>query len=425
VSECRYFSGFVRSIVLIWMAACFAGMGCASALAQTPKEKAPLAKKEAAAKADPANGKTAPDGDAADAGTEKEWLQLPLDDAARKAYLQQIGQIIAAGNVTPAQKQMIQNYYKKFALPSWTIEASWTSLPDKRKQIRDGLQRTAKTPAIHDLINDILLETLPKMAVHPDLHPSVRISAALMIGDLNAVEKTATVPAEALPGAVPVLLNIVQSPAKDMDSVKVAAMVGLGRHASMGLNAVAQPEVAAAMVRLAATPVPKAPDAAGRIWMRAQAAEVLGSMGEAGPKGEAANALREVVADSSLPLSVRSVGARALGRLKYTAGSVDAQTLIDALNRLAKDALAAEVDRERIAARRIKSHLESVLGGLKAVASVAKTAGAKLAISSLQAQIDSVMKAADAVDRNGYLTEEAMTKFKAAVENLDLKKTSQ
>jgi len=193
-----------------------------------------------------------------------------------------------------------------------------------------------------------------------------------MIGELNEVEPTPSTAPRPLPATVPVMIAAIRDP-QQVDAVRVAAMVGILRH--LKLNGISSPEArgpvrdAALEIARAAQPPPGRPPA-GHAWMRAQAAEILGELGDAGPGGSIAAALAAIVADSQSSTNntacfgARCAAARALGKLSYQAGAgVNPPQIATALGQLALDACAAE-DGQAFSLRRLKDRVSAATAGL-------------------------------------------------------------
>jgi hypothetical protein len=150
-----------------------------------------------------------------------------------------------------------------------------------------------------------------------------------------------------------------------LDSVKVAAMVGLIRQAGQG--GISDPDmlkaVSDAMLAVAAMPVPDGDRADGVCWMRGQAAQVLGLLESPGRDNAVAAVLLKMVEDPALILSQRCLAARALGQLNYSGATLAAGPYLEALAGLANDALASE-KQATPNRRRLKGNLQYILNGL-------------------------------------------------------------
>jgi len=128
------------------------------------------------------------------------------------------------------------NYYNAL-IAQFTQPERFTSAYDHRKDIRRDA-RTAYnngTKQYHAALNQLLLSTLRKNATDAQYHPAARFNWMLIIGDLNEVEKlpSGTAKEKPLPAALPVLISV-EGDETQPDSVRLAALIGLDRHATAG-----------------------------------------------------------------------------------------------------------------------------------------------------------------------------------------------
>jgi len=245
-----------------------------------------------------------------------------------------------------------------------------SKLPELRRKLCNNLRTcgTGGRPSqVHEHLNAITLQYAKGMATG-NFHPATRVNAMLMIGQLNAKEAPSiSVPPDPLPAALPVLVAAVADE-KQIDAVKVAAMVGIFRHAELGAisSPSAQTAVLKAVVALLNAPRPAGRSAAGDAWMRRQAARILATL-RIGNSSAVVAALAKTVADKRLPLSTRCAAAEALGRLDYRgAGGVNFTPTAAALRQLTIEVCAAET--EPISRRRLKSRLFAVGVGAAGIA---------------------------------------------------------
>ncbi len=281
-------------------------------------------------------------------------------DEEQKNKRSVILRILRAPNFA-GQQDELDAYYKTYALARWSEEKNAASLADRfRKELRSELQ-TAKSGPIHDHLNTLALNFMSKMA--GECHPAARYNAMLVIGELNGKEPRSSDPAVPLPAALPVLVAAVED-AKQMDAVKVAALVGIRRHVKLG--GARDADTANAAMAVIGAPRPTGRSADGYAWMRKLAAEVLGDLAAPGDNGEVATALVGMVADAAAPFIARCTAAEALGRLDYaSAAGLDASKLAIPLGKLAVDACAAEAKAQAVAVAKAKA--ESAAPGAPAL----------------------------------------------------------
>jgi hypothetical protein len=203
-----------------------------------------------------------------------------------------------------------------------------------------------------------------KIAKSEKYHPSVRINAMLTIGDLNSVDSIQAAQNIPLADAMPVLLETVND-AKQIVPVKIAALVGVNRHVTMGVNDPQVQPVFSAMLKLVTGA--NAADL-GQAWMCKQAVDILGLLGNLGTNNQVPKLLSAYAGDAKAPFFLRLSAAEALGKLKYEGASgLDAVALAKSLGQLMLDACDAEFKAKGSAAdrqRRLKARLASAMFGL-------------------------------------------------------------
>lgn len=298
----------------------------------------------------------------------KPYVVVPVDDA-QKRERNNVMAMLRNRKFEPGEEEVFETYYRRYFLPRWTHPANLNSLPLLRRELRNNLL-SGRTGPPHSRLNAIILDYMGKMA-WANVHPAARVNAMLIIGELNEVEPVRAGDAPtALPAAIPVLLRALED-ADQIDPVKVAALVGLIRHAQFGrLTPESTLAIQRAMIRLASSPGAPARSADGHAWMRAQATKVLGLLRSSGENGAVARLLATLVADDQLDMLVRSHAATALGQLNYAgAAGLSAAQVIGALGRLAADAIRADTDSfdddpDSLSHRRLKARLVAVHHGL-------------------------------------------------------------
>jgi hypothetical protein len=303
------------------------------------------------------------------------------------------------------QENMFENYYRKYALARWSQSAGTHDLPVFRKELRTELL-SAKAVNSHTKLTELALDSLKKMVGSDS--PVVRVNAILMLGELNSVE-----PPRPIEDPVPLkevldpLLGVVTSK-EQSDAAKVAAMVGLVRHVKLGIaDDEKRQQIAKAMVELVATPPPAMPPVDGDAWLKSQAIEILGAIGDAGENNAVAILLGKTAADATVALPTRRAAARALGRISYKAG-VDATALASAVGKMAVAACRrAKTDAEAKRAgcgRQLKSFIGAAWLGLKGkdqqsgIEGAAKGTPHETFVKGVSDQVGQIMKLVDVKD---------------------------
>lgn len=287
------------------------------------------------------------------------YLVDPVDETQSRNK-PKVNAILRKGTFGPGEQDFFDKFYNTYGLARWSDPKNRHRLTSFRNEIgTDLLQK--KSGTVHDHLRDLILKKFTTMASQ-NYHPAARVNATLMIGELNAVEapRTSANPVPLKAALENVLLPVVKSPTQP-DAVKVAALVGILRHARLGASM--PTSVQADMIELVKSKTPPGPRADGRVWMRVQAAKVLGAMGSPGTDGVVANAIAGMVMDEQLRLSARCAAARVLGELRYGgAGWVNAGKAVGVLQQLALDACDAE--KGGVLPRRLASHLSGISAAL-------------------------------------------------------------
>jgi hypothetical protein len=317
-------------------------------------------------------------------------------DERKKVSFSEEMTILARGTFEDQEESLFDEFYTQDFFPRWTLPEGRSRTPlatDSRLRtdlIRDLRNKLVKAKAgaggqqVYEHLNKLTLANMSRMSKAPYC-PSTRVNAMLMIGELNGLD------------AVQELVKTVQDD-QQSDAVRVAAMVGLIRHASpeAGITDPAMLQtVTLAMIAIAETPVPDGDKADGGNWIRAQAAEVLGLLGSPGFNGAVVKALGTMLRDPKLPLAQRCRAAHALGQLDYSGAVIGAGPYLDALGGLAHDALSFE-QKSTPSVRRLKSNFYDILVGLRGVdnehAGIAKTAADQARRDALVNAIESMNK---------------------------------
>lgn len=272
-----------------------------------------------------------------------QYDELPMDEEQGKARLQ-ITKILRTGSIPPSTQQTFEDYYKTYALARWTSSEFRNKLPECRRDLRRELL-TAKGAA-HDQLVALAFEFLTDMAKNESFHPAPRCNAMLAIGELNAQEppRAMELPVP-LPAALPVMIEGLTD-AKQIDAVRVAALLGLLRHATIGIAdaQLRNTQVAPEMLRLAESKSESGRSVDGHAWVRARAIDVLAALRQVGQQNAVALALGSIVGQQGGHLLPRYSAARALGMLQYPQNhGMNPSQLAAGLGQLAVDACDAEL----------------------------------------------------------------------------------
>ncbi len=357
----------------------------------------------------------------------EDYDELPVTaELKRESY--KIGQMLLDGKILPASQAEFEDYYQKYALARWTLQKEAASIPGFRQDLRNNLRR-ARTGQAHDQLNALALDFLNKMA-EGNHTPAARLNAMLMIGELNSAEQSGSDAAVPLAEALNVLVAAAEN-AKLPDYVRSAAMVGIVRHAAVGIrNEDAKKKVATAMLKAASTDLPTDGTRPGREWIVAQAAEALGLLGSVGDGNAAFKALVGIVGDAKLAPRTRAIAATALGQLNLTGASgINPADAAAALGGFALDACRDELQRVEektspFSRRRARTCLTAVAAGLsggvesqgKGVAALAREGAVKAYVDDLVANVKAMSGVIDDEKKKDSEVMASATQFRGKLE---------
>ncbi len=151
-----------------------------------------------------------------------------------------------------------------------------------RGQFKTSFTAKATNQAAHDELNRITLDKMQAIA-SDNYHPTVRLNAMLLIGDLTESADASSPPWK---NALPALLKA--ATANDsVDAVRVAALRGLLRHAQAGIDPSVRPQVIQGMPRAgpAAHSAGRPATKDGHDWISRRAIDVLSAIGDPGNNG--------------------------------------------------------------------------------------------------------------------------------------------
>jgi hypothetical protein len=323
------------------------------------------------------------DENAAGAGASSGSYAEDTVNPAQKQNVNNIRVILTSGKFADdKQKKDFDDYYKTYALARWTQVSNINNLRDysKRDYHNDIMINLAqaKSGEVHDYLNNLVLDYMSKLAKN-NYHPAVRINAMLTIGDLNSTDSIQPTQNTPLPDAVKVLLETINDD-KQIEPVKIAALVGINRHVTAGVNdPQIQNQIFKEMLKLVSDADAADPSDIGRAWMSKQAAEILGMLGDPGTNNQAVKLLSGFVGDSKAPPFLRLTAAEALGKLYARASGLNPVDLATPLGRLIRDACNEELKTSKDAKlspddhrRRLKSRLGPAMEGLEELKQLAK-----------------------------------------------------
>jgi hypothetical protein len=207
-------------------------------------------------------------------------------------------------------------------------DESLAQLGELRNDFLKQVRSTSNDSATRKhLLEDLGLPFFARVAADAEYHPAVRLNAVVLIGNLNRRDGQRNVePTLPMEAALRELLNI--AGAADAPAyLKIGALSGILRHASIDgqletpvmeaalrENAI---NLAIAVLDATAPPADTAPLTDEQYWMRRQAVQVLGAFRAPGTDGKAVVALRKVLDDPQSPLWLAADAVEAYGNIRF------------------------------------------------------------------------------------------------------------
>jgi hypothetical protein len=271
-----------------------------------------------------------------------------------------IPKILRGSDDFRAGQTKLDQYFKEYIFPQMTLpdDASLAALPERRKDFLSLVQRVASSQEAHDHVVGLTMNYMEKIATL-DFHPAVRYNAMLIIGEMNGQEASligsSRTPPQPLEAALPILLRELDNPDQP-DAVRVAALLGIHRHARMEnenskinrsrfTDAEIRPLIDRMLAIITAT-APAGRSEEGHVWMQRRAIEVLAEIGKVDAAGSVATEIDKIVKNQDAPLSLRCTAARAIGKLSFTTvQNFDASTVALELGELAAFSCQQEIAR--------------------------------------------------------------------------------
>ncbi|HID77502.1 MAG TPA: hypothetical protein EYP56_16095 [Planctomycetaceae bacterium] len=278
---------------------------------------------------------------AADGGAGSYDQSLEVDEEQRKQRNVVLG-VLRNRTMQAGDDVKLRTYYETYALSRWTVMDNLPRLATFRRELQNDLNQGRTGPA-HDFLVQLVLDFM-RRELKKNRPPTFRYNAMLTIGSLNQVDAMSSAqPVVPLPEALDDLLGALADP-QESDAVKVAALLGLLRHARLARGSstgigdpqVRDQQVIPAMLQLIASPQPPDRTAAGHAWIRALAVDLLAALGQPGAQGEVIKALAALVAEDPGHPLVKETAARALAQFDLAAVSgLDPKELAVTLTQMA------------------------------------------------------------------------------------------
>jgi hypothetical protein len=268
-------------------------------------------------------------------------------------------------------------YSSKSAKGSPNFKQTESLLPKLRKDFKSAfLGKDTTSPQARDYLNQITLSRMTTIAAG-NYHPHARYNAMLLIAELNSDEVN-EVP---YPEALRIMVSAASS-SNTLEVVRVAALIGIVRHAKAGINPDWQRPLAMYLTKIITNGQPRADSSrAGHDWIRRRALEALTAMYAKNPPqdGTFLELLNTVLQDKDSTMELRADAIESLLSVKAVAPQkFDADKMAAGIGQVAVDAYRRELYASNQHGRPISSdgmkfYFTLVEKGLTALEGVAKS----------------------------------------------------
>lgn len=277
----------------------------------------------------------------ANAASAQQFIQAPIKQGADKLKLGVEAAIWNPAGIGGAQAD-VDNYLRGFFFPSMT-QTNPNALAEIAN-LRDRLFKQYISRAGNGATQEYLIGETFKFArgmARNNFHPAVRYNAALILGDLSSKVSDPQVP---LKQATEELLELVEQEQFNKipvpESVKLGAVLGLERHARLGIDATLADRLIKAMIGVINSKAPEDVDPAVHDWVRSTAALTLANQYAKAPNREAQAAIISLIADGKANLDDRCLAAAGLERITFATGAdIDGKASTDAMGKLTLDVI--------------------------------------------------------------------------------------
>lgn len=254
----------------------------------------------------------------------------------------------------PAARSQFRGFYLSYLYPMMTTEEGLRTIGKERQDLLRDLA-TSKNPEAHREVIEFTLPAMTKIVQDPAYRPAARYNAMLIISSLNDVEPnnigtTQTLP-EPTKAALPTIFQQFQK--ADRDEIKIAALLGLGRHLEWDnyKQAPMPPAGRAAIIKelvalAEAKEAPTGREPSVHLWMRRRAVEALSLACLTKADADITAAMERLLRDEAEPTTLRLAVATAFGKMSLQApAKLDPVVTAKELGYLALKATDAEVTR--------------------------------------------------------------------------------
>lgn len=268
----------------------------------------------------------------------KPYKQLPFAASIKNDIKTQNDVVKIVNRVLSGDERLQENqaaftgYFTQFMFPQITELDPETGLPvNDLPEIRTRFVRDFMGRADNPQAREALLETTYTYMwgiIRGRFHPVSQYNAMLIVGELNISEARTggsnPSPPEPLPKALQDMVAELGNPANH-DALKVAALVGIQRHARLDgqkpasdrMPASKKVDIVEAVAKIIFEPKPPNRSQAGHDWMRRIAIETIGYTHDPGVGNKNAKELARILADEDESRDMRLAAAMAYAQMEF------------------------------------------------------------------------------------------------------------
>lgn len=289
--------------------------------AQAKGTKAPATAPKAASKAPTAKSAKVPDAAPTQAEAPKPqsiYRERKVDPALADQKSVALGELRSGTSGANIDKFMMGYYIAR-----WTVLENAKDLHKYREELCADF--VAFPASAKKNFYDTVLKYLKVFAEHKMVYPACRYNMVLALGELNETPGNAQTPPVPYAGALDDLISFVNTSEKDLpDYVRLAALIGVVRHAELGIKNEQEKNKALALfldILGSKYAIDKKLRKEIHIWFKVKALEAIYFMkspkGAKGPT-EILDALRQIMENKNEDSEVRSLTARSIGNMNLS-----------------------------------------------------------------------------------------------------------
>jgi uncharacterized membrane protein YgcG len=270
----------------------------------------------------------------------QQFIQAPIKQGADKLKLASETAIRNPAGIGASQED-VDNYLRGFFFPSMTQTNpdSLAEIATLRERLITYIGQAGNAATQEYLIGETF--KFSRGMARNNFHPAVRYNAALILGELNSKVSDPQVP---LKQATEELLELTEQEQFNKipvpESVKLGAVLGLERHARLGIDPSLVDRLIKAMIGVINSKAPEDVDPAVHDWVRSTAALTLANQYAKAPNREAQAAIISLIVDGTANLDDRCLAAAGLERITFAAGAdIDGKASTDAMGKLTLDVI--------------------------------------------------------------------------------------